>query len=319
MNSPRRMIIMRNRIAKLRCLLVTAVTLLATFVCPGAAEAQRTTVPLETLAKIESFSQPYADYDGRKLRLDIHRPKERTKPLPAVVCIHGGGWRNGDRGSQTAVAQTLAANGYVAVTITYRLRDEAIFPAAIQDCKAAVRWLRANAKRLGVDPERIGATGLSAGGHLAALLATSGGAEELEGDGGNPEFSSTIQACVACGAQSDLQSERIQSLSRRPQDPFYQGFLGGTFDETPKQYALASPRNHLDASDPPLAFATGQKDDLSTHAEAIRSDMTAKGIPTGLLVIADAPHAFQGTQKFFDEFMQFTLKFFDRHLAEKAN
>ena len=274
---------------------------------------------LEALAKLDSFSQPYAEYDGRKLRLDLFRPQVRTEPLPAVVCIHGGGWRNGDRGSQTAVAQTLAANGYVAVTITYRLRDEAIFPAAIQDCKAAVRWLRANAKRLGVDPERIGATGLSAGGHLAALLATSGGVKGLEGEGGNAEFDSTIQACVACGAQSDLESERIQELSRRPQDPFYQGFLGGTYDDVPKRYALASPRHHLDDDDPPLAFVTGQKDDPSTHADAIRGDLKAKGVPTGLLVIPDAPHAFQGTQKFFDEFMAFTLEFFDRHLKQDAS
>jgi pectinesterase len=283
----------------------------------GGARAQRTEVPLQTLAKLESFSQPYADYDGRKLRLDLYRPRERGKPLPAVVCIHGGGWRNGDRGSQTAVAQTLAANGYVAVTITYRLRDEAIFPAAIQDCKAAVRWLRANAKRLGVDSDRIGTTGLSAGGHLAALLATSGGVKELEGNGGNAEFSSTIQACIACGAQSDLESERIQELSRQPQDPFYRGFLGGTFDEVPEQYALASPRHHLDDKDPPLAFVTGAKDDRSTHAEAIRGDLMAKGIPTGLLVIPEAPHSFQGTQPFFDEFMQFTLDFFDHHLEQK--
>lgn len=292
------------------CLLLTGKARLA--------QAQRTQVPLESLARLTSFSQTYADYDGRKLRLDVHRPAERLKPLPAVVCIHGGGWRNGDRGSQTAVAQTLATNGYVAVTITYRLRDEAIFPAAIQDCKAAVRWLRANARRLGVGPERIGATGLSAGGHLAALLATSGGVKELEGNGGNAEFSSSIQACVACGAQSDLESDRIQGLSRRAEDPFYRGFLGGTFDEVPKQYALASPRHHLDENDPPLAFVTGEKDDPSTHADAMRSDLTARNIPTDLLVIPEAPHAFQGTQKFFDEFMAFTLRFFDRHLKSKT-
>lgn len=299
-------------------LLSTAGALLVVTCLGRVGQAQRTEVPLETLAGLESFSQAYADYGGRKLRLDVYRPKQRTQPLPAVVCIHGGGWRNGDRGSQTKVAQALAANGYVAVTITYRLRDEAIFPAAIQDCKAAVRWLRANAKRLGVDPKRIGATGLSAGGHLAALLATSGDVKELEGEGGNAEFSSTIQACVACGAQSDLESERIQGLSRRPQDPFYRGFLGGTFDEIPKQYALASPRHHLDTNDPPLAFATGQKDDASTHAEAIRDDLKAKDIATGLLFIPDAPHAFQGTQKFFDAFTEFTLEFFDRHLKQKS-
>lgn len=286
------------------------------FSVTGTVHAQRTTVPLETLAKIDSFSQAYADYDGRKLRLDLYRPIERTKPLPAVVCIHGGGWRNGDRGSQAAVAQTLAANGYVAVTITYRLRDEARFPAAIEDCKAAVRWLRANAKRLGVDPDHIGATGLSAGGHLAALLATTGGVSELEGDGGNAQFSSTIQACIACGAQSDLGSERIQELSRRPADPFYQGFLGGTFDEVPEQYALASPRHHLDANDPPIAFVAGEKDDPSTHADAMRDDLTAKGLATDLLIIPNGPHAFLGTQEYFDLYMAFTLEFFERHLKE---
>lgn len=296
--------------------LVSAGAMLGFWGIENNAQAQRTKVPLETLAQLDSFSQLYADYDGRKLRLDLYRPKKRTKPLPAIVCIHGGGWRNGDRGSQTAVAQTLAAHGYVAVTITYRLRDEAIFPAAMQDCKAAVRWLRANAKRLGVDSEHIGATGLSAGGHLAALLATSGDIEELEGDGGNAGFSSTIQACVACGAQSDLESERIQGLSRRPQDPFYQGFLGGTFDDVPKQYALASPRHHLDADDPPLAFVTGQNDDPSTHAVVIREELSQKKIPTNLLVIPDAPHAFLGTQSFFDEFIEFTVDFFDSHLKE---
>ena len=304
---------------RIRKVLRIAIAMIAMIGFAAVAQAQRTEVPLDTLAEIDSFSQPYAEYDGRKLRLDVFRPRQRTGPLPAVVCIHGGGWRNGDRGSQTAVAQTLAANGYVAVTITYRLRDEAIFPAAIQDCKAAVRWLRANAKRLGVDPQRIGATGLSAGGHLAALLATSGGVPELEGDGGNADFSSTIQACVACGAQSDLESERIAELSRKPQDPFYQGFLGGTFDDVPSQYALASPRHHLDERDPPLAFATGEKDDSSTHADAIRGDLKAKGIPTGLLVIPDAPHAFQGTQVYFDAFMGFTLDFFDRHLKHQSS
>lgn len=290
-------------------------SLLSSMSSVGVAHAQRTVVPLETLAKINSFSQSYADYDGRKLRLDLYRPQQRTQPLPAIVCIHGGGWRNGDRGSQANVAQTFAANGYVAVTITYRLRDEARFPAAIQDCKAAVRWLRANAKRLGVDPKRIGATGLSAGGHLAALLATSGDAAELEGNGGHSEFSSTIQACIACGAQSDLESERIQQISLRPNDPFYKGFLGGTFHEVPSQYALASPKHHLDANDPPLAFVTGEKDDPSTHATAMRAALADQEIATDLLIIPDGPHAFLGTQKHFDLYMAFALKFFARHLA----
>ena len=140
----------------------------------------------------------------------------RRKPgvqLPAVVCIHGGGWAKGNRTNHEKVAQALAARGYVAATISYRLSGEAPFPAAIHDCKAAVRFLRANAKEYGIDAEQIGAIGLSAGGHLTALLATSAGVAELEGEGGNAEFSSAIQAAVPMGAQTDLLSERTRDIS----------------------------------------------------------------------------------------------------------
>ncbi len=277
----------------------------------------KTVVPQEVIDSLEAhMNLTYARYGDREMQLDLYRPKERGEPLPVIVCIHGGGWKQGQRQAMTATAQALAAKGYVAVTISYRLRDEAIFPAAIQDCKAAVRWLRANADKYGIDKAHIGATGLSAGGHLAALLATSAGVKELEGDGGHNDFRSDIQACVAAGAQSDLENERIQNLSRDPKDPFYTGFLGGTFDQVPAQYALASPRHHLDEKDPPLAFACGELDDVSTHGDATRGDLEKLGIATGLLVIPGAPHGFTGGQPWFDQFMDFAVPFFDKHLKQ---
>ena len=276
-----------------------------------------TKVPQAVLDSLEAHTDlVYARYEDREMQLDLYRPKGIDKPLPAIVCIHGGGWKNGVRAAMTPTAQTLASKGYVAVTISYRLRDEAIFPAAIQDCKAAVRWLRANAAKYGIDKAHIGATGLSAGGHLAALLATSGGVKELEGAGGLNDFRSDIQACVAAGAQSDLESERIQGLSRDPKDPFYTGFLGGTFDQVPAQYALASPRHHLDEKDPPLAFACGELDDASTHADETRADLKKLGIATGLLVIPDAVHGFTRGQTWFDQFIEFSTAFFDQHLKQ---
>lgn len=282
---------------------------------PPAPRPPKTTIPQEVIDSLEAhMNVTYARYGDREMQLDLYRPKQRGEPLPAIVCIHGGGWKQGQRQAMTATAQTLASKGYVAVTISYRLRDEAIFPAAIQDCKAAVRWLRANADKYGIDKSHIGATGLSAGGHLAALLATSGGVKELEGDGGHNDYRSEIQACVAAGAQSDLESERIQGLSRDPKDPFYTGFLGGTFDQVPAQYALASPRHHLDDKDPPLAFAAGELDDASTHGDATRADLEKLGIPTGLLVIPGAPHGFTGGQPWFDQFIEFAVPFFDTHL-----
>ena len=134
----------------------------------------RTAIPESTLQSLDVKQEiTYARYGDRTLEMDIYRPKASWGQLPAIVCIHGGGWAKGNRISHEKVAQALAAKGYVAATISYRLSGEASFPAAIQDCKAAVRYLRANADTLGIDESKIGAIGLSAGGHLTALLATS--------------------------------------------------------------------------------------------------------------------------------------------------
>lgn len=281
----------------------------------AAPELAPTKLPESLTTSLEShWTLTYAKYGDREMQLDLFRPDEAKTPLPAIVCIHGGGWYKGDRGGMRKLAQALAAEGYVTVTISYRLSGEAKFPAAIQDCKAAVRWLRANAETYGVNPDYIGVTGLSAGGHLAALLATSGGVAELEGEGGNPDRSSTVQACVAMGAQSDLQSERIKELSSRPDDPFYITFLGAPQTEIPQTYALASPRHHLDKLDPPLMFMAGENDDPSTHGDDAREDLKELEIPTGLVLIPNAPHAFLGKQTFFDACVRACAGFFGEHL-----
>lgn len=276
-------------------------------------------VPAEVLAKLDAHTNlTYARYGARTLELDLYRPRGQARPLPAIVCIHGGGWYKGDRTSMRQLAQAFAARGYVGITVSYRLSGEAKFPAQIQDCKAAVRWARANASKYGIDPAAIGATGLSAGGHLAALLATSGGVKELEGAGGQAEQSSAIQACVAMGAQSDLESERIGALSKAPADPFYRPFLGGSRDELPAVYALASPRHHLDPRDPPLMFMCGELDDASTRAEETRRQLEQLRIPTGLKVIPQAPHAFLGQQLWFDTAMETCDAFFTTHLKRSG-
>ncbi len=275
-----------------------------------------TKLPEALVASLESLpGLTYATYGGREVKLDLYRPKERSELLPAIVCIHGGGWFKGDRSSMTHLAMALAARGFVTASISYRLSGEAKFPAAIQDAKAAVRWLRANAATHGIDPGKIGVTGLSAGGHLAALLAKSGGVEALEGDGGHAGESSSVQACIAMGAQSDLLSDRIAGLSARPDDPFYRTFLGAPQSEARGTYALASPRHHLDASDRPLLFMSGALDDPSTHAVETREDLEKLGIPTGLVLIPDAPHAFLGRQEAFDACVEGSFEFFKRHLA----
>ena len=204
----------------------------------------KTYLPQSTLDQLNAkLNLTYANYGDRSLEMDIYRPKGVWGELPAIVCIHGGGWAKGNRTSHAKIAQALAARGYVAATISYRLSGEAPFPAAIQDCKAAVRFLRANAKELGIDPDKIGAIGLSAGGHLTALLASSHGVYELEGKGGNPAYGSRIQAAVPMGAQTDFLSERTREVSKERQ--IWKQFMGGSQDERPEGLPLGFPARAL--------------------------------------------------------------------------
>ena len=276
----------------------------------------RTEIPRATLDNLNAkLGVTYARYGDRTLKMDVYRPKGAWSELPAVVCIHGGGWAKGNRASHAKVAQGLAARGYVAATISYRLSGEAPFPAAIHDCKAAVRFLRANAKEYGIDTENIGAIGLSAGGHLTALLATSNGTAELEGEGGNADFSSEIQAAVPMGAQTDLLSARTREISRmKDRGEIWRQFLGGAQEDQPTSYRLASPLHHLDKMDPPCWFITGETDDPSTHADGFRQRMEELGIQSGLTIIKDAPHPFLGRQIWFDEMIGVAGEFFGRTL-----
>ena len=276
----------------------------------------RTEISQATLDGLDAkLDVTYARYGDRTLEMDIYRPKNTWGELPAVVCIHGGGWANGNRTSHEKVAQALAARGYVAATISYRLSGEAPFPAAIHDCKAAVRFLRANANEYGIDSANIGAIGLSAGGHLTALLATSADVKELEGNGGNAKFSSRIQAAVPMGAQTDLLSQRTRDISKaEDRGRIWRQFLSGAQHDQPATYRLASPMHHLDKNDPSCWFMSGETDDPSTHADAFRARMGELGIQSDLTVIKDAPHPLLGKQVWFDQMTEVADEFFAKHL-----
>jgi acetyl esterase/lipase len=132
-----------------------------------------------------------------EFQLNLAMPKKGKGPFPAVVCIHGGGWYQGQPQDLNSMTELLARRGYVAATVSYRLVPSARFPARIEDCKAAVRWLRANARQYPINPDRIGAIGFSAGSHLSYLLGVTDKKDGLEGTGGNPQLSSRVQAMVS--------------------------------------------------------------------------------------------------------------------------
>lgn len=286
----------------------------------GRQVAGRTVIPDETLRQLDQhLDVTYATYEDRTLEMDLFRPKSAWGKLPAIVCIHGGGWQKGNRINHHHVAQSLASRGFVTASISYRLSGEAPFPAQIQDCKAAIRYLRANAGTYGIDPDHIGVIGHSAGGHLTALLATSNEVPELEGDGGNAGFSSAVQAAVPMGGQTDLLSERTRTISAEPErGRIWRQFLGDSQENALPNYRLASPREHLDANDPPCWFITGENDDPSTRAESFRSQCDELGIPTGLTIISDAPHPFLGKESWFSQAMDQAADHFHVHLKASS-
>ena len=185
--------------------------------------------------------------DGdRKLVADIARPAADGGKRPAVVVVHGGGWLNGDKTKFRALTLELARRGYVTMAAGYRLGHEAKFPAGIHDCNAAVRYLRANAVRLGVNPDRIGAVGGSAGGHLVGLMATGSDVKGLQGRAGNPNESSRLQAAIVMAGPMQIASGSVAEKSRTGGDKSNANhWIGRTIDQHMAMYRLRTPTNTL--------------------------------------------------------------------------
>ena len=161
-------------------------------------------LPLTPANVVVKTNIEYGRIGDTSLKLDLYQPRGLRKNVPAILLIHGGGWKSGNRSIYRPYCIRLAERGYVAATVSYRFSGVAPYPAAVQDVKCAVRWMRANAAKLHVDPDRIAALGGSAGGHLSMMLGYSPNVAELEGDGGNPGVSSKIQAVINFYGPTDL-------------------------------------------------------------------------------------------------------------------
>lgn len=178
---------------------------------------------------------PFGDRD---LHVDIFSPKKPGK-YPALIMIHDGGWRSGDKALQIPMAQKLAAKGIVTICVEYQLSMEAKYPAAVYNIKSAIRWARANAEKFGIDPNKIAISGCSAGGQLAMLVGLTSGVTSKEGNQGNLGFSSEINAIVDIDGVVDFMAPSSLNLTRKPNSPDVE-WLGGTFTEKPEIWKDAS-------------------------------------------------------------------------------
>ena len=222
----------------------------------------------------------YGCAGDRELKLDLFVPEGNQQRRPGILVVHGGGWLKGDKQKVHILARGLALRGYVAAAVGYRLGGEAKFPAAIHDCNAATRWLRASADRFQVDRTQIGAVGESTGGHLVGLMATGPHVKALQGSGGYPNRSSALQAAVVLAGPMQLASGPVARNSReQPETSNSNKWFGKTIDQAPALYRLASPFTHFSTRTPPLLFQRGQFDAPRANIEA-RSRLAEFAVPT---------------------------------------
>jgi acetyl esterase/lipase len=293
-----------------------AVILCATAVYP---QAPRGPAPVPAGVTVIR-NQVYAKAGTVDLLLDLYRPeKHEGAPLPVVLWVYGGAFRAGSKDDgQTAGATWLATKGYAVAAFNYRLSQVAIFPAQIHDCKAAVRWLRAHAAKYGLDAAHIAAFGPSAGGHLSALLGTSGGVAELEGELGNLEHSSRVQAVVDFFGPTDFLQMDAHApqggMKHDPADSPESQLVGGAIQQNKDKVARANPITYITPDDPPFLILHGDRDPL---VPVHQSDLLFEALQkAGVLVIyhkiVGAGHG--GPHFQTPEVRAIVLAFLDRHL-----
>ena len=264
----------------------------------------------------------YGSAGDVELKLDLARPKSGIGPFPAVVFIHGGAWAGGTRTDYRSTIERAAKNGYVAVSIDYRLTQVDLttrlgkvpFPAQIHDCKCAVRWLRSVAETYQIDVKHIGVTGGSAGGHLCLLVGMMNAKANMEGDGGHANYSSEVQAVVNYCGPTELSKEYNDV---KDVQIFLHALCGGTPENAAETYRTASPVTYVSKDVPPVLTCHGDNDVIVPVSQAILLDETMKkaGAQHELLILKGQGHAFEGeTGKQAEKAM---WAFFDKHLKSR--
>jgi acetyl esterase/lipase/sugar lactone lactonase YvrE len=249
---------------------------------------------------------------GQRGAMDIVRPRAASpEKRPAVVLVHGGGFRGGVRQSYLPVAIKLAERGYIAATVSYRLAPRHQFPAAVEDVKAAVRYLRANADRFGLDPDRIGAMGGSAGGHLVLFLGLTPNVAEFEGTGPNRQYSSRVTCVVNYYGPTDFTQSYAKSVDAAEVLPL---FLGGDLKSNRAAHQRSSPLNWVTPQAAPTLSIHGTEDAYVAYEQSVwlTERLIAAGVPAELETISGAGHGFKGADA--ERAEQRAFAYFDKHL-----
>lgn len=275
---------------------------------PKEEDKPKAEAPAETAKAPEikrDYDLVYTKAGDVELKIDVARPAGDGDALPTILVIHGGGWRGGNKESNRRFLDLLAAKGFVAASPQYRLVPKATFPAQIHDVKAAVRWLKAHAKENRIDPDRIGAMGFSAGGHLALMLGVTGGDDGLEGDLEPKGTDTKIRAVVNYFGPTDLDGDDIPAISK----PLVEAFLGGPLADKKAEASKASPLDFVSEGDAAILTYQGTKDPLVPHTQTYKlaDAMTAKGVPGRVVLYVGDGHGWEGIEDTLEEASDFLM------------
>ena len=277
----------------------------ATCLVAGAQKKKNSALPpgIDVIENIE-----YGKPGGHSLLLDLYRPAEFANPLPTIVFVHGGGWKNGDKKAARKLAW-LVPHGFAIASINYRLTDVARWPAQINDCYAAVRWVREQAPTYRLDPERVGCWGTSAGAHLAALMGT-------RFYPGREAVSSRVQATCDWFGPSELLSMPPNNIGDVANSNGAK-LLGATVREVPKLAKDASALDNVSADDSPFLIMHGDADPGVPLAQSqkLHAHLTAAGVDSTLIILQGAGHG--GKAFLTDSSQKAVVDFFRTHLKKQ--
>ncbi len=250
----------------------------------------------------------YKTSNGLPLALTLYLPEKGTPPYPTILFINNWQFRN--------QAIYFAEKGMISASIEYQFPGDTYYPMGIENCKSAVRWLRANADKYGIDPEKIAAVGGSGRGYLAALLGTSGDVQKLEGIGENNDYSSRVNLVISFNGIFDLEEAYRYNKSRSGSgNPIDTRWIDGTLEEFPEKYKEASPLSYIDEFDPPVLLLHGTDDDETPYEQSVRfSELLKKaGVPVELYTADGAGHAFFYGPPYYQITLERMEEFIDKH------
>lgn len=258
------------------------------------------------------YSNPYK---GRTLLLNIYRPDDKHK-YPALLLVHGGGWSSGTPLMEVPMAQAVARKGYVTIPVEYRLSPESNYPAAVYDLKTAVRWVKANADKYGIDTTKIAISGTSAGGQLAALIGTTNGQPRYENKTEYSQYSSTVQAVVNIDGVSDFTDStalaNVKESLEKGKIPASAKWFGGGYDEKKEDWIAASSLFQVTPRSVPICFINSSIDRFHDGRDQIIEKLKFYNIYTEVHTLPDTPHPFWLFEPWFDTTTGYMIAFLDK-------